>query len=794
MSHNTQDWILRNLSQYLVKLSGSEYSMHCPLPEHTDKDESASISIQTGKWMCHGCKESGNTYTLAKTLGLPLPPDERRRQEGNTTRTKGKQGYIGELTKTYEYLEPPNDRHVMEVMRFEDAQAGTKTFRQRYKTQNGTWIKKRPPDADWAVYRWPELAKHAPDRWAVLVVEGEKDVDTLHAIDVLATCNAGGGEKWMPGHSKTIAKTNPKAVVLVPDADEPGMRHAWKTAGSLIEAGIGKVGIAILPYPVTEKNGKDITDYLADSDGKEAKREAVRELIKGAVSANVWRKDHPEYNKKADKKPPPAAGVPPDAAKGAVETQVDLARLFFERKHSDFRLVTSGQTKFWIHYEDANGWQVVCDDSKVLTAMSYLALETWCKEDKQGTLMLDPVRGGSYTTARGALQIAASLFEEPRSLWDANPALMGLPDNEVIDLETSKIRKATRDDRITMRAAIRPAETYQKDSAFGRFILEKLPDQDIRNYVQLAGGYTMTGYTHEDLLMLLYGPTSTGKSTFVETFRILMGEYATTIPSEIVAPANSRGYINDNLINSTMAKCRGKRLVIMNEINPRGKFDTSRVASITGGDAIQVREMRENPLDTTPTYKLWMAGNHRPQMIGRNDALFRRLKEVDFIVQHLGDKIDNKVRTDMQKPENMVQAMAFFVEGARLYHQRNKQMPEPTARMKKLAREYQDDSDLVGQWIADRCEKTEHHISTRAVILYDDFERWRKDQGLTGPFSERALNAALCEEHQCKKVREGGGRVIGGLVLKGTAGNLSVVSDPDDPFGGRRITPHWQDG
>ncbi len=38
----------------------------------------------------------------------------------------------------------------------------------------------------------------------VVVVEGEKDVDNLSKIGVLATCNAGGAGKWKPEHAEFL--------------------------------------------------------------------------------------------------------------------------------------------------------------------------------------------------------------------------------------------------------------------------------------------------------------------------------------------------------------------------------------------------------------------------------------------------------------------------------------------------------------------------------------------------------------------------------------------------------------
>ena len=42
------------------------------------------------------------------------------------------------------------------------------------------------------------------------------------------------------------------------------------------------------------------------------------------------------------------------------------------------------------------------------------------------------------------------------------------------------------------------------------------------NYLQMAVGYSITGHTVEEKLFYLYGPTRSGKGTFMETLLALM--------------------------------------------------------------------------------------------------------------------------------------------------------------------------------------------------------------------------------------------------------------------------------
>jgi hypothetical protein len=86
----------------------------------------------------------------------------------------------------------------------------------------------------------------------VYVVEGEKDVERLRAEGVVATCNVGGAGKWRPEWSESLRG---KDVIIVPDRDGPGEKHAHAIQAALD----GVARSARLAYPAS---GKDVSDHL----------------------------------------------------------------------------------------------------------------------------------------------------------------------------------------------------------------------------------------------------------------------------------------------------------------------------------------------------------------------------------------------------------------------------------------------------------------------------------------------------------------------------------------------------
>ena len=86
----------------------------------------------------------------------------------------------------------------------------------------------------------------------VYVVEGERDADGLAELGLLATTNPGGAGKW---HKEYAEILKGRSVRIIPDADDPGQKHAVQVAKSLLEHGCN---VRVLEL----QGAKDVTDWL----------------------------------------------------------------------------------------------------------------------------------------------------------------------------------------------------------------------------------------------------------------------------------------------------------------------------------------------------------------------------------------------------------------------------------------------------------------------------------------------------------------------------------------------------
>jgi len=152
--------------------------------------------------------------------------------------------------KTYNYED--RDGKVL----FQAVRLYPKDFRQRRPDGNGGWIWNLQGIKP-VLYKLPEILKAIRENKTIYIVEGEKDVDKLFSIGLMATCNPMGAGKWRDHYNEIFVGAK---VVIIPDNDTLGRDHALNVAENLYERA---ANIKILELPGLPKKG-DISDWLAN--------------------------------------------------------------------------------------------------------------------------------------------------------------------------------------------------------------------------------------------------------------------------------------------------------------------------------------------------------------------------------------------------------------------------------------------------------------------------------------------------------------------------------------------------
>ena len=232
---------------------------------------SKSVDTEKGTWYDHESQESGGFTDLCKQAYPEANGhmadflESKFKIEKDPAFASQKRDQI----TVYDYI---GDHGVLEyqVIRT-DFSDGSKTFRQQRPDGKGGWIKNLK-DVRRIPYNLPEVL-HRKDRW-VWVVEGEKCVEKLREIGILATTNNGGSGNWTEEHSEWLKD---RKVIVVPDNDEAGQKHAAKVVNSLLSVAHE---VRVLDLSKELPNKGDIVDWLDSGKTKEQLAALVRKTEK----------------------------------------------------------------------------------------------------------------------------------------------------------------------------------------------------------------------------------------------------------------------------------------------------------------------------------------------------------------------------------------------------------------------------------------------------------------------------------------------------------------------------------
>jgi putative DNA primase/helicase len=348
-------------------------------------------------------------------------------------------------------------------------------------------------------------------------------------------------------------------------------------------------------------------------------------------------------------------------------------------------------------------------------------------------------RAQGEPSIRRALELAQHIepIATTAAVWDRDPWLLACS-NGTLDLRTLELREHRREDMIT-RACPVAYDPAAPAPAWQAFVERVLPDAELRAFVQRALGYSLTGATGEQCLMVTHGTGANGKTTLLEAVRYVLGDYAAHAQTATLMHARERGADND------LVRLRGARFVTAVESAEGQRLDEARIKQLTGGDTITARLLYREPIEFSPQLKIWLATNHRPEVRGTDHAIWRRLRLIPWTVQIPEGERDGGLPAKLRAEAQGI--LRWLVEGCAEWQRGGLQAP---ASVLAATTEWRGDSDLVAQFIADRCVVMPG-VQVTAGALYADFRAWALEQGLE-PMSQTALGRRLADAgHQQRR-------------------------------------------
>jgi hypothetical protein len=206
-------------------------------------------------------KSIGLTFS---DLGYSSDPQWKQRIKTQVVRPSGARKPLGKPESTYRYTDERGEL-VAEKQRFEG-----KVFLWRRPQAGGGWVWKVDRQ-HLPLYMLHELVKSK----ACILTEGEKDVESIRKLGMVATTAPNGAKSWRPEFAQWFAG---KRVWILPDSDLPGKQYAHEAAKAILPLA-AMVRIVYLP------EGKDVTDYLEKHSPVELRALMLKGIRNGKVGA-----------------------------------------------------------------------------------------------------------------------------------------------------------------------------------------------------------------------------------------------------------------------------------------------------------------------------------------------------------------------------------------------------------------------------------------------------------------------------------------------------------------------------
>lgn len=606
------------------------------------------------------------------------------------------------------------------VVRFNIDGSDAKEFRPIH-TVRGGWAIGDPP-GKLPLYRLCDIAD------VEIIVEGEKCCDAANEIGLRATTSAHGSQSpnktdWTPLRGR--------AIYILPDNDPAGAKYGNAVA-AILKSLDCTVKIVELPGL---SNGEDVVDFIALRRDAGLSDDAIREEIEALCEAAEEYTPEPMQVESEGEQPQ-------DGEPGFHFTELGNAKLLVDKHGPDLIYPPSLGWHFW------NGKRYLFDEGEIgVRRMAettirgmYATVSTIQNDELRKRLREHAKASENRTRITNMIYLAQADARVTVSTdaLDADPWLLNVQ-NGTVDLRTADIRPHDRADRITKICNV--SYSFTAGCPLWEASLTKWTngDVDMIDHMGRFAGYAATGVIREHVLPVLYGLGANGKTVFLNTLQWVLGDYAMTAAPQFLM------YDPHGRHPTERADLRGMRFVSTIESSEGGRLDEAKVKELTGRDRIRARRMRQDFFEFEPSHKICIATNHKPDIRGNDDGIWRRIRLWPFTVQ-IPPADQDPALFDKLKAEGPA-ILSWIVRGCLRWQRDGLREPQSVLAATK---EYREESDLLGRFIEQHCEVDENFwvgatdLHKRFCETYGDrvlsMKRFGKRLGELGYRDDRAAS------------------------------------------------------
>lgn len=264
-------------------------------------------------------------------------------------------------------------------------------------------------------------------------------------------------------------------------------------------------------------------------------------------------------------------------------------------------------------------------------------------------------------------------------------------------------------------------EPTSSSPVYDKFLGKVQPDLAMRRHLHAWGGLSLTAMPIAKL-SFWYGTGRNGKSTLVDAWAHLMGDYAQTIPIESfldTGRARKGGEASPDIASLPNVRC-----LRTSEPERGSTLAEGLIKLVTGGEKMRARHLNKDFFEFLPVFKLTMQGNYKPKILGTDEGIWARVLIVPWRVMVPAEERDIhlpvKLRAEASGILNrLLDGLCDFLDHG---------LPEPEEVL-AATQDYREQSDPLGRFITECCDRGDPDAKVLAKELYALYAAWARSEG-----------------------------------------------------------------
>ena len=434
---------------------------------------------------------------------------------------------------------------------------------------------------------------------------------------------------------------------------------------------------------------------------------------------------------------------------------VSIAKMFVAKYQTRIRF--NSDAKKWLvwcgtHWKNDRTDEVLRIAAKFSQNLYVIAPSLVQNQSDMTTVQRQIKRSNTNTGLRAFLDISKAYLSLTAENLDTNGYLLNCK-NGTVDLRTGKLKKHDSSDLIT-KIINHDYDARAAAPNWEKFLLTVQPIDEHREFLRKSLGYSLLGVARERAFWILHGSGNNGKSIFIDLWRNILGDFASSLSSASIMASKGDKIPND------IARLAGKRFAVIPETEENERINASLIKSLSGGDKITARFLFGEFFDFDFVAKIWIATNHKPTITDHSKGFWDRVKIIPFTVDIPKDQIIKKDNLMAQLLSESSGILNWAISGVRDYFAADGL--EVPASIQSEIEQYKYEQDSIAQFLDEKCTIGDLYAEDNTAL----YEAYKDFCNKTGeyPRHQRRFSQNLKERGLIQ--RRGTTRIWQGLMLK----------------------------